>query len=173
MSRHPDRRLPDARQHHEPGPSMWEQFSANPRLNSNRNVRASDADRDVATDLIGEAYADGRLDAQEHDERISRAMAVRTMGEFVPLLEDLRPSRARTPEPPTQVAARISVQGWVGLAILFNLIWLFTCLTAGHLLYYWPMWPMLGTAVPVIGALVVNRSAGPDRREGRELPRGH
>ena len=38
---------------------------------------------------------------------------------------------------------------WIGLAVLFNVIWLMTSLGAGRPRYYWPMWPMMGTFVPV------------------------
>jgi hypothetical protein len=50
------------------------------------------------------------------------------------------------------------VTGWVGLAVLFNAIWLMTVLATGHLLYYWPMWPMLGTGIPVMMTLFWSRS---------------
>jgi hypothetical protein len=45
------------------------------------------------------------------------------------------------------------------LSILFNVIWLFTH-GPGH--YYWPIWPMLGTAVPLIG--LVFARFGPEPR---------
>ena len=41
-------------------------------------TRASDADRDAAADLLNEAFAEGRLTADEHDQRLSAAYAART-----------------------------------------------------------------------------------------------
>lgn len=54
-------------------------------------LRASDLDRSVALDALGEAYADGRLDREEYDARAASAQASKAMGELVPLLRDLVP----------------------------------------------------------------------------------
>jgi hypothetical protein len=54
-------------------------------------LRASDLDRSVALDTLGEAYADGRLDREEYDARVATVQASKTMGELVPLLRDLAP----------------------------------------------------------------------------------
>jgi hypothetical protein len=52
-------------------------------------MRASDADRDRVADALREAYAEGRLDVEEHNERIERAYQAKTLGELTPLLADL------------------------------------------------------------------------------------
>lgn len=52
-------------------------------------MRASDADRDRVAEALREAYAEGRLDAEEHGERIDRAYNAKTLGELAPLLADL------------------------------------------------------------------------------------
>ncbi|MGH3095724.1 MAG: DUF1707 SHOCT-like domain-containing protein [Streptosporangiales bacterium] len=57
------------------------------------SMRASDADRERVARLLGEALAEGRLTAEEHDERIANLYAARTYGEVAPLLADL-PDRA-------------------------------------------------------------------------------
>ena len=55
-------------------------------------------------------------------------------------------------------------------SVLFNLIWLATwVLSASGPYYYWPIWPMIGTAIPVIIAWVGGNGSGPGRR--RELER--
>ena len=63
-------------------------------------VRASDADRDAAAGLLNEAFAEGRLTADEHDQRLSAAYAARTWEQLRQLIADL-------PAPPgaTQSAA--------------------------------------------------------------------
>jgi hypothetical protein len=58
-------------------------------------MRASDADRDRVAEVLREAYAEGRLDAEEHSERIDRAYQAKTLGELAPLLVDL-PARHDT-----------------------------------------------------------------------------
>ncbi|GAA4773717.1 DUF1707 domain-containing protein [Streptomyces sanyensis] len=58
-------------------------------------LRASDADRDRTADVLGAALAEGRLDAEEHAERIDAVYRAKTMGELEPLVRDLPASRAR------------------------------------------------------------------------------
>ncbi|MGD0928452.1 MAG: DUF1707 domain-containing protein [Streptosporangiaceae bacterium] len=56
-------------------------------------VLASDADRDAVAGLLSEAFAEGRLSAGEHGERVRAAYAARTWGELARLTTDL-PVRA-------------------------------------------------------------------------------
>ncbi len=58
-------------------------------------MRASDADRDRVAEVLREAFAEGRLDAVEHTERIEAAYNAKTLGELAPLLADL-PQRINT-----------------------------------------------------------------------------
>lgn len=60
-------------------------------------LRASDADRDEVAHALGIAFAEGRLTRLEHDERLSQAMAAKTLGELAPLTHDLRPVSAAAP----------------------------------------------------------------------------
>lgn len=50
---------------------------------------ASDADRDHATQLIAQAYATGRISAEEHDQRAGHALRARTIGELDDVLHGL------------------------------------------------------------------------------------
>ncbi|MEU3185200.1 DUF1707 domain-containing protein [Streptomyces sp. NPDC006923] len=52
-------------------------------------LRASDADRDRIADILREALAEGRLDAEEHAERIDSVYRAKTVGELEPLVRDL------------------------------------------------------------------------------------
>lgn len=61
---------------------------------SEREVRASDADRDRVADILREALAEGRLDAEEHGERVEAVYAAKTLGELEPLVRDLPAGRA-------------------------------------------------------------------------------
>ena len=54
-----------------------------------RTLRVSHADRDRVVEILREAAGDGRLDAQELDERVERALTARTFAELEPLTEDL------------------------------------------------------------------------------------
>ncbi|MEU6967979.1 DUF1707 domain-containing protein [Kitasatospora aureofaciens] len=57
-------------------------------------MRVSDADRERIAELLRDAYAEGRLDAEEHAERIEAAYAARTFGDLVPLTRDLPAHRS-------------------------------------------------------------------------------
>ena len=52
-------------------------------------LRASDADRDRVIEVLRAALADGRLDAAEFDERLTVALAARTIDALAPLTADL------------------------------------------------------------------------------------
>ncbi|MGW6458206.1 DUF1707 SHOCT-like domain-containing protein [Streptomyces sp. NPDC055078] len=60
-------------------------------------IRASDADRDRIADILRDAMAEGRLDAEEHSERIDAVYRAKTVGELQPLVRDLPPAR-KSPE---------------------------------------------------------------------------
>ena len=50
---------------------------------------ASDADRDTAAALLNAAWAEGRLTADEHDQRLSSAYGARTWQQLLQLTADL------------------------------------------------------------------------------------
>ncbi len=61
-------------------------------------IRASDRERDAATQRLQEAFAEGRLDDSEFDQRMRTALSARTRPELDQLLADLpAPSPAATP----------------------------------------------------------------------------
>ncbi|MEU2789497.1 DUF1707 domain-containing protein [Streptomyces sp. NPDC007100] len=67
-------------------------------------LRASDADRDRIAEILREALAVGRLDAEEHAERIDLVYRAKTMGELEPLVRDL-PAEGGAPRPQPAPAA--------------------------------------------------------------------
>jgi hypothetical protein len=72
-----------------PGGTVWDRFSLDPRHADNARLRASDADRDVVNDLLGTAYAEGRLTPEELDERTDRVTTSRTLGDLPSIIDDL------------------------------------------------------------------------------------
>jgi len=60
-------------------------------------MRASDADRDRVLDVLRDAAADGRLTADEFDERMQEALSSRTLGELAALTADLGPGPGNAP----------------------------------------------------------------------------
>lgn len=132
-----------------PEKPFWSRFTADPRQRP--DLRASDADREAALDAVNQGYSDGRLGADEYDERMQAALQVRTLGEIVPLVADIVVTQS-VPLPSRVRQARSGVlRGWLGFALMFNVIWLATWVFSGiGPYYYWPIWPMLGTAIPAL-----------------------
>lgn len=54
----------------QPSEPSWERFTADPRRPRNADVRVGHADRDLVADLLGDAYAVGKLDTVEYNERL-------------------------------------------------------------------------------------------------------
>jgi hypothetical protein len=67
--------------------------------------RLSDGERDEAISALGEAYAQGRLDAQEFEDRMAAAAAARYATDLDPLFVDL-PREPRTNRAPAQAQPR-------------------------------------------------------------------
>lgn len=59
--------------------------------NEQPDIRASDADREHAVEILGRAATEGRLSVDELDERIQSAYTTRTVGELDQLLADVSP----------------------------------------------------------------------------------
>src|SRR5215831_9197082 len=62
-------------------------------------TRASDADRDAASGLLNEAFAEGRLTADEHGQRLSAAYAARSWQQLHQLTADLPAASGATSAP--------------------------------------------------------------------------
>jgi hypothetical protein len=56
---------------------------------TDRDIRASDMDREGVVTILRDAHAEGRLTLEEFDERTSAAYAARTWGELADLTADL------------------------------------------------------------------------------------
>lgn len=153
----------------------WSDFSVDPRLHP--ELRASDFDRAQASAIVTTGFAEGRLSVAERDDRLRQVDQATHLGDLVPLVRDVtvaEPVQNSVPVAPTAPVVRGSQRRgfprwWLRLALLFNAIWLVTCVTSGHLQYYWPLWPMLGTAIPVIMGAMGRRSGG-DRGVTAEQP---
>jgi len=79
-------------------------------LMSTTGLRASHADRDRVVDVLTGAAGDGRLTAEELDERVEAALSARTLGELAVLTADLPAVAGATPVEVKDVA-RIEQNG--------------------------------------------------------------
>ena len=79
-------------------------------------LRASDADRDAVAAKLHQAAVEGRLDADELEERLHLALRARTYGDLGRLVADL-PS-ARPPARPSRSLARTTFAVTVRVAVM-------------------------------------------------------
>ncbi len=81
-------------------------------------LRAADADRDRAADVLRRAAAEGRLVTEELEERLEQALSARTYGQLDALLADLPGPGLRDPLPRLR---RRSPLALIGTAVGFVL----------------------------------------------------
>jgi hypothetical protein len=85
---------------------------------------ASDADRNTAGGLLSAALAEGRLTAEEHDERLSVAYAARTWQQLDQLTADL-------PAPPAPAVGQTVPGRFAGADLCLLCVLLVACPPAG------------------------------------------
>lgn len=147
----------------------WASFAHDPRDPAHAVLRAGDADRVLTANLLTEAYAEGRIDLAEHDERAELAQSARLLGDLVPLLDDLVP--VLPPSPSTSagltVAARAdlevrahqewaaqrrsAVMGFIAPTLITWAVFLGIVLSSG---WHFP-WPLIVMAVTAVNLLRV------------------
>ncbi|WP_051217722.1 DUF1707 SHOCT-like domain-containing protein [Nocardioides insulae] len=166
---------------------FWGGFRADPRISENARLRAADTDRAQVTAQLDEAYADGRLSAEEHGERVDRALAAVTLGELPPLVADLLPvgspaaltRAAALPALRTQAEAAYrrerqeALGGFLLPSLVCLVIWSLTM--AGG--FFWPAFIILGTGAHLISTvirredIVEKKVSSLQRHQQRELRR--
>jgi hypothetical protein len=145
---------------------LWASLAHDPRDPAFAGLRASDQDREVVRSLLTTAYADGRLDRAEFDERSETVTAARTLGELPPIVADLvasAPARLSAglarPGSPDLVAQaqrkyesdrREAVAGFVVPSVICLVIW--SVVMFGG--FFWPAFVLLGTGVNLVQVLV-------------------
>lgn len=129
-------------------------------------VRAGDREREAAARHLGQAVAQGYLDMSEYEERIGKAFAAHTAAELWPLLADLPTARLQHNDPArrsarmsaARMSVRIHVAAYLAMAVIVLTVWLAVALTAGEW-YFWPVWPILGAGIGVLGHAIPIRLA--------------
>jgi hypothetical protein len=115
-------------------------------------LRASDADRDRVAERLRAAAGEGRLTADELEERLERAFSARTGAELEPLTSDLPAPRAE----PRPSRRRPDLGPYVAVSVMLVAIWALTGMG-----YFWPVWPILGWGISFVAP---GRLGGPCRR---------
>jgi hypothetical protein len=131
---------------------------------SDQHIRVSDAERNAVAELLGQHYADGRLDQAEFDDRVSRTMAAKTRGDLAGLFDDLPETGAAGADAAGPAGPAAPYRGprrrsGIGRALLL-LILVFICANfAWHAftsLFF--IQPLVWAFVIVAVVLLVNRS---------------
>lgn len=127
---------------------------------------ASDEDRSRAAGDVEAAAAAGLLTLAEADLRLREVWFARTREGVAAACRDLPPewvADRRRAQAAREAAVRARralparVACWLRLVALFVGIWLVT--TPGG--YFWPIWPILGTGVGLLGHVAAARPAPP------------
>jgi Domain of unknown function (DUF1707) len=147
---------------------FWESFRLDPRQPGNAPMRASDADRDAVRAVLSDAFADGRLTAEEYDDRLNTLYSSRTLGEIPPLVADLvaPDGSSAAPVPLSQADLRArgarkwrkeveeSFTAFLVPTVICTVIWLVA--TRG---FFWPAIPMLFLGLNLLKTIVQRESA--------------
>ena len=133
-------------------------------------LRASDADRDAVAERLRAAAVEGRLDAEELEQRVHVALRARTYGQLQQLLDDLpdvprswRGGRPRVAVRPTTAAVVLAVRLLVFLVAVTVVIAVMVLAAA-----WWMLWVVVWFAV--CGRHRHRRFGPPPRRRGGGRP---
>jgi hypothetical protein len=95
----------------------------------NREIRASDQDREHVVEILRTHYSEGRLNLEEFDERVARAYESKTWGDLLDLTRDLPGEVSLGPPSADPVArgqanrpARWPLGLWPLVPLLFGLL---------------------------------------------------
>jgi hypothetical protein len=160
--------------------NVWERFTDDPRHPDHARLRAADQDRDVVHDVLGTAYAEGRLSSEELDQRTDAVAAARLLGELPALIDDLVPRTATRPvthhhraeaERRYRAQRQQALLNFLMPTLICWAVWAVTM--AGG--FPWPIFVMIGTGMHFT-RLVTNREDSVraierslERRERRRL----
>ena len=161
---------------------FWERFRLDPRAPANAGLRAADADREVVRTLLADAYADGRLTREEHDERVSAVLGAVTLADLPPIVDDLvhvSGTLARVTPAALDVQARAAfvrrlrddLGGLITVGLIVMVIWLLT--DPGG--FFWPAFPILAVGLKPLDTLLhrdeitAKERAKLERKQMREL----
>ena len=115
------------------------------------DMRAGDADREVMLERLRAAHAEGRLDADEFEERVTATLAARTYGELAALAADLPgdppsprplappagPARPPAPRADPDVDLRRGAVAWGWISAVAIALWVVASLTTGAFVFPW------------------------------------
>lgn len=136
--------------HHSPSRTLDRPAARPDRRPVDPSTRVTDRERQATIDQLRLHTGVGRIDIDEFAARTEQALTAQTAGELAGLTADLpwmessvdRERRVRS-------ARQETLRPYVSVMALLVGIWLFTSLAAGSILFFWPIFPMLGWGIPL------------------------
>lgn len=141
------------------------------------SLRAGHDDREKVVARLNAAFAEGRLEVAELEDRVAAVYRAKTLGELVPLTADLPASYHQpapgqpVPRPASAPAPRgshggshggghsgIPIAGALGLFLVNVLIWASVAIGKQEMVYFWPVWTAIPLVFAVVGAIGQRRS---------------
>ncbi len=161
---------------------FWAEFARDPRRPDNQGLRAGDRDRDVVREAIAEAYADGRLRQHEMDERLTQVQEATRLGDLMPIVADLVPTRDTAPRSALARAGaseidrmaleryseqrRRALTGMLVPSLICVTIWIWSMVGAGSgWVFPWPLFVILGTGAHLTRLVIGRETALEEERE--------
>jgi hypothetical protein len=141
-------------------PSSAQQWTRRIRY-ADQHIRVSDAERNAVVELLGQHYAEGRLDQSEFDERVNRAMAAKTRGDLEGLFDDLpelgqgAPAAGRPGTPGGPGGPGVPVRVRRGRGILRPLLFVALVLIAANVTWHAFFFTSFLVIKPLIWVLVI------------------
>ncbi|PRC42555.1 hypothetical protein C6A85_000000109900 [Mycobacterium sp. ITM-2017-0098] len=131
-------------------------------------VRAGDREREATADMLGQALAQGYLDMPEYESRLQAVFGTHTTPDLRLLTADLPLAELRRNDPRRQAARRaaarrgihLHVAAYLTMVVIVLTVWLAVGLSAGSW-YFWPVWPILGAGIGLLGHALPIRLAFP------------
>lgn len=131
-------------------------------------LRAGDREREATANLLGQALAQGYLDLAEYETRLEAVYDTHVTPDLRRLTSDLPLAELRRNDPGRQAARRaaarrgihLHVAGYLAMVVIVLTVWLVVGLSAGAW-YFWPVWPILGAGIGLLGHALPIRYAFP------------
>ena len=142
--------------------------------------RVGDPERESTAARLGLAFTQGYLSMDEYEARLGHAFTAQSAGDLGGLTSDLPLDQISRRDPLRQAARRraakrglqVHLIGYVAMSLLLIGIWLAVAVAGGSW-YFWPIWPILGVGVGVIGHMLEVARARPGAQSNVAIHQSH